>query len=302
MKHSIKLIYIYYQVCELYNRYQTQNVLRFNHNGLEGDITDQELLTIYLFCTIEEEKRTKKAMHKYIKNHLHSWFPTLPSYQTFNDRLNRLAIVFPIFLDFILEELALPCSTEILLGDSFPIITCSAKRKAKVARELVSKDYCASKNLWYYGVRIHALTAQSLVHSLPKPVYLQVHTASKHDLEALKPVLETVQNATIALDKAYCDAQLAQKLEEENNALLFTPEKAQKNESEEQRQHKQAYRDVLSTAVAKVRQPVEALFSWLQRKTDIQNASNIRAKNGLLLHIFGKITAAFMSLFPIFNT
>ena len=302
MQHSIKLIYIYYQVCTLYNRYHTQNVLRFNQNGLEGDITDLELLTIYLFCTIEEEKRSKKAMHKYIQGHWHSWFPNLPSYQTFNDRLNRLAIVFPVFLGYILERFSLPCTPDILLGDSFPIITCSAKRKAKVARELVSKDYCASKNLWYYGVRLYALATQSLHHSLPQPVYLQVHTASKHDLDALKPILETVQNATIALDKAYCDAALAQKLRGKNNTLLFTPEKMQKNESIETRQDRQAFRDVLSTAVAKVRQPVEALFSWLQRKTDIQNASNVRAKNGLLLHIFGKITAAFMSLFPIFNS
>lgn len=149
MQHSIKLIKLYYQVCDLYNQYLSKNVLRFNNNGQEGAITDEELLTIYLFCTIEEAKLTKKAMHSYILNHWASWFPALPSYQTFNDRLNRLATVFPIFLEEILLSLDLASSTEILLGDSFPIITCSAKRKPKVAPQLISKDYCASKVMAY---------------------------------------------------------------------------------------------------------------------------------------------------------
>jgi len=108
MTHSMKLISLYYEVCEMYNHYCHKNVLRHNHNGQHGIITDEELLTIYLFCTIEEEKRSKKAMYKYILNHWHSRFPALPSYATFNDRMNRLLSVFPEMLTQLLSELSIP--------------------------------------------------------------------------------------------------------------------------------------------------------------------------------------------------
>lgn len=301
MTQSTKLIFIYYQVCEFYQSYIQKNLLRFNWNNAEGKITDQELLCIYLFCTIEEEKFQKKSMHKCILNHWHSWFPNLPSYQTFNDRMNRLSPVFPVLLTHILAQLNLPSNPSVLLGDSFPIITCSAKRTPRVATHLVSKDYCASKNLWFYGLRLHGLAEQSLQKSIPTPVYLQVQTASQHDLEAIRPVLEKVENATIALDKAYCDETLKEQLIEQNNTLLFTPEKQKKGETTAQKQDKKAYRGLLNTAVATIRQPIESLFSWLDRKVGLQMASVVRSKKGLILHVFAKVAAAFMSKFPIFN-
>lgn len=128
---------------------------------------------------------------------------------------------------------------------------------------------------------------------------MQIETASTHDLAAMKPVLQTTQNATIVLDKAYCDEQLRQDLEQNNNVCLFTPEKMKRGESVEQRQDRQAFRDLLNTAVAKLRQPIESLFAWLDRKTALQNATIVRSEKGLLLHVFGKVKAAFMSLNPV---
>lgn len=68
-----------------------------------------------------------------------------------------------------------------------------------------------------------------------------------------------------------------------------------------QKQDRKAYRDVLNTAVAKIRQPIESLFSWLDRKVGLQKASTIRSEQGLLLHVYAKVAAAFMSKLPIFN-
>lgn len=299
--HTIKLIQLYYQVCTLYKRYSCENVLRFNSNGQEGVISDEELLTIYLFCTIEEDKLSKKGMHKYILNHWHSWFPTLPSYATFNDRLNRLSVVFPLFLNMVLEDLSLPSNPSILLADSFPIITCSGKRVPQVAKHLVSKDYCASKDLWYHGLRLHTLAHQAVNRSLPVPAFLKVETASTHDLEVVRPILAKLQNVTVVADKAYSDLPLSKQLEEENKVFLFIPEKKKKNESQKETQDRYAYRKALNRAVAKIRQPIESLFAWLDRKTHLQNATKVRSEKGLMLHIFGKITAAFMSLLTIIN-
>jgi len=41
------------------------------------------------------------------------------------------------------------------------------------------------------------------------------------------------------------------------------------------------------------------LFNWLIEKTDIQTASKVRSTKGLLVHVFGKIAAAFIHC--IFN-
>ena len=58
----------------------------------------------------------------------------------------------------------------------------------------------------------------------------------------------------------------------------------------------QAYWDAAdqlwSTAVSRVRQPIESLFNWIEQKTGIQRASKVRSSNGLLVHVFGRLAAA----------
>ena len=48
----------------------------------------------------------------------------------------------------------------------------------------------------------------------------------------------------------------------------------------------------MSTAVARVRQPIEALFAWIEEKTGIEYASKVRSYQGLMVHVFGKLAAA----------
>jgi len=38
------------------------------------------------------------------------------------------------------------------------------------------------------------------------------------------------------------------------------------------------------------------LFNWLIQKTDIQRASKVRSSKGLIVHVFGRIAAAFIGL------
>jgi hypothetical protein len=48
----------------------------------------------------------------------------------------------------------------------------------------------------------------------------------------------------------------------------------------------------LSTAVSQVRQPIESLVAWIEKKTGIEFASNVRSYQGLLVHVFGRLAAA----------
>jgi len=295
MEKSIKLVSLYSQVCEIYNQQLAPFVQRFSNNANQGKITDQELITIYLFCIIEEQKVHQRKMYEYIKSYWFSWFPALPSYQAFNERLNRLIDVFPILINYMIENNHFDSDLlPILVGDSCPIKTCSAKRHAKVGLNIVDKSYCASKEMWYYGVKLHILS-QKIPHKLPFPQYVGMSAASCPDLLIMKSFLEDVSNVIIVLDKAYCDTHLDKQMSQ-NRSILMTPSKEKKGESLAEKQRNKAYQSAVGSAVAQVRQPIESFFNWLQEKTAIQYASKIRSEAGLKLHVFGKLAAAIMIL------
>jgi hypothetical protein len=81
---------------------------------------------------------------------------------------------------------------------------------------------------------------------------------------------------------------------------MLTPIKGIKGQAENIRLWGKAANDLFSTAVSKVRQPIESLFNWLIEKTDIQRASKVRSTKGLMVHVFGRIAAAY--IFLIFNS
>ncbi|WP_375558721.1 transposase [Bernardetia sp. OM2101] len=294
--HDLKLISLYYKVCELYNSTLQYNVQRFSNNGNKGNITDEELITMHLFAQIYEQKHEKKQVYDYIKNHWLAWFPTLPSYPTFCNRLNNLTGAYEHFIIHIFDSLFPSTQQElhIILGDSMPIITCSGKRKNKVATHICDKSYCASKSVWYQGVKLHLL-ADRRKGTLPMTVYIKITPASVHDLTAVREAIKKEENTIFVLDKAYCDEKLSKELHKKNSCL-FTPEKGKKNTPKTLKQMDFAFKKQLNTAVAKIRQPIESAFNWIHQKTNIQNAAKIRSEKGLWLHIFSKLTAAFIIL------
>jgi hypothetical protein len=290
------LIKIYFHVCSKYKEQLCWQVQRFsNNNQPSGIITDEELITIYLFCVAYEEKYRIKSMHKHIKNHWYSWFPVLPSYQAFNARLNRLCDAFAVLMaDFFNSVSICADKLKILLGDSFPVITCSHKRAGKIARELTDKGFCATKKLHFYGVKVHVLGLQR-PGTIPFPQYVEVTPASVHDLTASRPILETIQAHGCILDKAYADTALEKKMLENNNMLL-TPKKDKKGGEAVFKQREQAFNDLFNKAVSTIRQPIESLFNWINDLTQIQHASRVRSANGLILHLYGKLAAALLIL------
>ena len=80
---------------------------------------------------------------------------------------------------------------------------------------------------------------------------------------------------------------------------MLTPVKGIKGQSEREKQFDKAANDLFSTAVSVVSQPIKSLFNWLIEKTDFQRASKVRSTKGLIVHVFGRIAAAFIYL--IFN-
>ena len=56
--------------------------------------------------------------------------------------------------------------------------------------------------------------------------------------------------------------------------------------------HLDATDQLFSTAISRIRQPIESLFAWIEPKTGIESASQVRSYAGLMVHVFGRLTAA----------
>jgi hypothetical protein len=97
-------------------------------------------------------------------------------------------------------------------------------------------------------------------------------------------------------DKIFCDQLYFDNKWSEQNIQMLTPIKLVKGEAECIRQREKAYRDLYGKAVSTIRQPVESFFNWLNEKTKIQEAQKVRSTNGLAVHVFGKMAAAFIYL------
>jgi hypothetical protein len=86
-----ELIELYLLVCQLYDN---QPGLKYQRlSNFKPHCTDQELLTMYLFGHLQGF-HLQRRIYDYIRQHWNAWFPTLPSYQAFNRRLNELVPAF----------------------------------------------------------------------------------------------------------------------------------------------------------------------------------------------------------------
>ena len=116
---------------------------------------------------------------------------------------------------------------------------------------------------------------------------MQLTPASHHDRKVSEDVLSDVFGIDVFADKAYINAAWQKTLHEEQQINIITPIKLAKG------QKRLGSADSLfSTAVSKVRQPIESFFNWLHELTQIQSACKIRSSNGLISFIFSRIAFA----------
>ena len=292
---AVKLIEIYFYICERYEEELKYCCERFSNND-QPELTDQEIMTIYLYSIHEEQRFKVKQIHRFANEYLHTWFPNLGSYAAFNNRLNRLSEAFKRLVVPLLEEFQpKDCCLDQSLLDSMPIITCSGRRAPKVATELVDKGVCSSKGMYYHGLKLHVLGFRR-IDKLPFPEQLLVTPASVNDLSVFKEAWSDITNRCFWGDKIYCNKEFFDRIKVEKNSIMLTPIKAVKGQTDWEKQFNKAADDLFSRAVSKVRQPIESFFNWLIEKTDFQKASKVRSTKGLMVHVFGKVAAAFINL------
>jgi hypothetical protein len=295
---QLNLIQTYTWVCEMFDRNPQWSFIRMSNNNQAVGFTDQEAVTIYLFVGKQIKLTDKKEIHSFAKHFLLEWFPKLTSYEKFNNRLNVIYPVFYDMVDYIVSNhIPQNAQGDKLLIDSLPIITCKSRnRTGKVAPEATDKGYCSTKRMYYFGLKLHLLAMRNK-GTLPFPCKICFSAASENDLAFVREMnwLDDLYDVSVFADKAYCDQEYFQIRKQAIQLDLFTPIKEVKGTPEHIKQFDFAHKNLLSTAVSKVRQPIESFFNWIIQKSDIQDATKVRSTNGLWMHCFGKLAIALLN-------
>jgi len=281
-----KPIELYCAVCHHYDTNLVVHAQR-QSNNFRPKFTDEECITT-LIWGIHERKFEVKACYEFIRDYYGEWFPDLPSYQAYNNRICYLADTFKEFASILLVDLGIDPNHSDFVNDSIPIVVAGGKRsgRAKVASETCDKGYCASKDMWYYGVKLHTV-AQCNYKTMPTPALMTISKASEHDLPVAKEMLDDAFNLRIFGDSAFVDKQWHSSMLSENNVEILTPIKRKRG------QKKLSFLEGLySSSISSVKQAIESFNNWIIEKTNIQRASKVRSNSGLTAFIFARIAYA----------
>lgn len=115
------------------------------------------------------------------------------------------------------------------LIDSFPVMLAKAgfARRARIARDLATIDYCAAKRIHFHGMRLHLLACRRNGH-LPIPSEIWFRAGNVHDLTAFKEQCPNLSDSALFGDKVFCDAALKKQLQEKNHQAFCAVQEAKR--------------------------------------------------------------------------
>ncbi len=282
-----QLISVYLTICKEYQS-KLQGYIYRASNHTDLSFSDEEVITIYIFGIISGHFKLK-SIHSFTSNHLRDWFPNLPGYVAFTKRINKISHLFELLVSSFMGRIQAYTAQDLpMLMDSMPIIMAQGGRrfKACVAKEIATNNgYCATKKLHFAGVRLHGI-GKYAKGSLPSPAAIEITDAGTGDIRVLDAIEHYLPEGTnLFADKAY--QRNNEPVCVKSNITIYTPVKKQKGQEK-----LDAADSLLSKAISSVRQPIESLFNWIEDKTKIQTASKVRSYEGLMVHIFGKLSSA----------
>jgi hypothetical protein len=284
---KLKLFQLNRRVRRFYFTTELACCQRFSNNS-EPKFTDIQVAVIYLYGIILG-LQTKLSVYNFAQEHLLKFCEHLPTYKQFCLRVNKLA---PFFAEFCNAELnAKPKTSKTHLVDSMPVVVAIGSRStgAKTAAELCDKGYCASKKMWYHGVKIHILSEER-EHTVPFPRKILITKASEHDLNAGKILFENAEDIDVFADKAYIDSEWGYDLQL-NFVELNTPFKKRSKNHLPLDDGELAW----NAMVCRRRQMIESLFSQIDRATNIESAYFVRSLQGLLAFIWARLAVMALS-------
>ena len=151
---------------------------RFSHNASPA-FTDAEVMAVYLFARLRGH-HTLKAARTFVSDFAAEFFPLLPGSSAFVDRVHRVLPAVLRTLEELVGSLEFRSKADWVL-DSCPVVMAQGPRarRAKVAPDVASLGYCASKDTWYHGLKLHVL-ARRRPGRMPEPVALGLSAANEY--------------------------------------------------------------------------------------------------------------------------
>ena len=225
MNWQDRIITLYLQICDDYKNKLLAFCQRFS-NYVNLSFTDEEVITIYM-AGIMSGLTTKKQIYNDANDYWLDLFPKLPKYEAFVYRIKKLGDVFIAMMETYQNMISSEkfSDNKFCLTDSMPIIMAQQGRrfKAKVASELADKGgYYASKNLHYYGVKLH-IVGCAQEGTIPIPERVALTSAGTHDIKAYEQVLPEILQYNKFADKAYCSSHIS-------GSKTYTPVKKDKGQ------------------------------------------------------------------------
>ena len=183
------------------------------------------------------------------------------SHSRFNRRARMLLPLIYLIRHGLNEEVDL--SGDILIIDSFPVPVCQPirNRRAKIFRGYADIGYKATKKIYYYGFKVHAIVSDD--------GYLLDYIITKASVHDAKETVELITNAHpdnryLLGDEGYLGKNLHQRLEQMGYTLWTPYRKNMKNAQKHNKHYLMA-----------LRRTIESDFSLLS----YYNAENNRARS-----------------------
>lgn len=192
---------------------------------------------------------------------------TLLERSRFNRRARQLIWIFQLIRQAMNGQI--PSETVVIM-DSFPLPLCQTIRnhRTKIFKEIADIGYNASKNMWFYGFKVHMLVTLSgyIINYVVTP-------ASVHDIKAVQELLEGCKHSVILADLGYLSKELKEELAE-RGYKLWTPV----------RRNMKGAKQWNDSKIAALRRTIETRFSKLCRKFNVEHTLS-RGLTGLQLRI-----------------
>ena len=238
-------------ICRCLHKIYAPDALKQRRNINRCKISDSSILAMLIWQASLGVESQRRFCEKLVNL----------SHSRFNRRARMLLPLIYLIRHGLNEEVDL--SGDILIIDSFPVPVCQPirNRRAKIFRGYADIGYKATKKIYYYGFKVHAIVSDD--------GYLLDYIVTKASVHDAKETVELITNAHpdnryLLGDEGYLGKNLHQRLEQMGYTLWTPYRKNMKNAQKHNKHYLMA-----------LRRTIESDFSLLS----YYNAENNRARS-----------------------
>lgn len=239
--------------------------------GRPSVLSDSEMITILVWCTIQLRSRTIKDIYEFIRLYHRNDFSLLPDYSSFVHHCNRLNPVLVRLLKGSLQT-----GSQIQFVDSTMLPVCRDVRADhhKVAKEIAV--FGKNHQGWHYGFKLHAT-----VNVKGQLCGFYFTPANFHDAQALPYLVRGRMKRIIVGDGGYNASIMRNKLWEDNDSFVLAyPHPKQKKKIMSKWQY----------LLLRARPKVECVFDYLKNHLSLVT-SFPRSVNGYFFNYLRNLLA-----------